>query len=119
MIADYLAQSGFLTHPIPAMPADLIAQHDEAWLYGYIQEIGQRAPLPAAVGSEATALAPTSWPVSLALARYHAQREPARVENLARHFAALAAAERDEDRVHRYRGEVMEMAPVVARRCRP
>jgi hypothetical protein len=119
MIADYLAQRGFLTHPIPAMPADLIAQHDEAWLYGYIQEIGQRAPLPPAVENEATALAPTSWPVSLALARYHAQREPARVENLARHFAALAAAERNEGRVHRYCGEVPEMARVIARRCRP
>jgi hypothetical protein len=118
-IIDYLQQRGFLTHPIPARPTDLIAQHDEAWLYGYIQEIGQRAPLPPVVESEAMALAPTSWPVSLALARYLAPREPARVEDLARHFAALAAAERDEDRVHRFRGEVTEMAKVVARRCRP
>ena len=104
---EYLDQHGFLTTPVPVWSpryrAELQAQYDEAWLYGNIRALKQGATLPEDVEREALSLALTSWPISLALARYYTHQDRQRAESLARQFADLAAAETDADRLARHR----------------
>jgi hypothetical protein len=120
-LLEYLDQRGFLTTPMPVWPSgyrtELQARYDEAWLYGYIRAINQRATLPADVEREALSLASSSWPVSLALARYYARQDRQAVDSLARQFVQLAAAETDVDQLARYRAEVAEMAPKIVKKC--
>jgi len=122
-LLEYLDQRGFLTTPMPAWPVgyrkELQARYDEAWLYGYIRALKQRGALPADVEREALSLASSSWPVSLALARFYTHHDRQRADSLARQFAHLAAAETDVDRLARYRAEVADMAPTVVRECSP
>ena len=119
----YLDQHGFLTRPMPVWPvgydAELRARYDETWLYGYARAVNQRDALPPEVEEEALSLASSSWPVSLALAWYYAERNVARADSLARQCAELAATETDRHRLVSYRKEVTEMAPSLARCCDP
>jgi hypothetical protein len=122
-LLEYLDQRGFLTTPKSVWPvgnaAAFQARYDEAWLYGYIRAVNQGVALPSEVEQEALTLTASSWPVSLALARYYAKRDVARADRLAKQFAELAARETDRNRLASYRTEVAEMAPFVARRCSP
>jgi hypothetical protein len=122
-LMEYLDQRGFLTRPKPVWPsgyrAELQARYDEVWLYGSIRALKQGATLPEDVEREALGLASSSWPVSLALARYYARQDRHRAESLARQFAHLAVAETDMDRLARHRAEVADMASILVRRCSP
>lgn len=119
----YLRQGGFLTAPPPEWTPQreeaLQAEHDEAWLYGYVRIAGRKAPLPEQTEQEATRLAARSWPLSLALARYFIRHDTPRVDGLASQFAALASGEQDPERVRRFEREVRDMAPQLLRRCSP
>jgi capsular polysaccharide biosynthesis protein len=119
----YLDQCGFLTTPMPMWPVEddaaRQARYDEVWLYGYLRSLRAREAPPPEIEQEALRLAPSSWPISLALARYYATYDRARADGLARQFADLAAMEADTDRLGRYRTEVAEMAPILVNRCRP
>jgi hypothetical protein len=121
MCVAYLEQRGFLAKPVPPGLTDRAEdgqiQYDEAWLYGYVRAVGRRSNLPETIERDALSLAPRSWPVSMALARYYTQQDSARVDALARLFIALAATEQDPVRLRRYQREVDEMAPNVARWC--
>ena len=120
-LLEYLDQRGFLTTPMPLWPsgyrAELEAQYDETWLYGYIRALNQRGTLPADVEREALSLASSSWPISLVLARFYTRQDPQRADSLAQLFAQLAAAETDVDQLARYRAEVAEMVPKIVKRC--
>jgi Glycosyltransferase 61 len=119
--AAYFEQRGLVTHSTltwsTGHAADQQAQYDEAWLYGYVRNVGHRSRLPERIEQEALNLASRSWPVSLALARHYINLDTTRVEGMARQFVALAATEQDLDRLKRYQREVEEMVPIVARRC--
>jgi glycosyl transferase family 61 len=119
----YLEQCGFLTKPIPVDHAGSAAarqaRYDEVWLYGYLRALRPRETPPPEIEQETLRLAFSSWPLSLALARYFAMFDRARADGLARQFAALAAAETDTDQLASYRAEVAEMAPILARRSSP
>jgi hypothetical protein len=122
-IVAYLDQQGFLTKPAPIDHAgsatEQQARYDEVWLYGYLRALHRRDVLPREIEQEAQRVAPSSWPVSLALAWYYARRGAPHANSLARQFADLAATETDKDQLARYRAEVAEMAPTLARRCGP
>ena len=117
----YFEQRGLVTHSALTQStghaADQQAQYDEAWLYGYVRNVGHRLRLPERIEQEALNLASRSWPVSLALARHYINLDPTRVEGMARQSVALAATEQNLDRLKRYQREVEEMVPIVARRC--
>jgi hypothetical protein len=122
-LLEYLDQCGFLTTPMPVWPdgyrAELQARYDEAWLYGYIRALNQSAALPADVEREAQRVASSSWPVSLVLAHFYTRQDRQRGDNLARQFAQLAATETDRERLARYRTEVADIVPILARRSSP
>ncbi len=122
-IMDYLGQRGFLTKPAPVWPAvqgaELRARYDETWLYGYVRALGRREDLPTGIEQEAERLAAASWPISLVLAWYYAQRDPALAASMASQFAELAAAEHDRTRLARYEKDVQDMAPLLLKRCGP
>jgi hypothetical protein len=121
---NYLAQQGLLRQRpslTVAVPGRGIQnQFDEAWLYARVRKASTKSTLPEAIAAEATALAATSWPLSLMLARYYARaRDIARSEEMAEQFVTLAANETDSDRLAYYRGDVRGMAGRIARACRP
>jgi hypothetical protein len=117
----YLHHRGYLANADVPGPTSRTGNHqapyDEAWFYGYVRSVGHRSKLPESFEEDALTLASRSWPVSIALARHYTQREPTRVDGLARQFVTLVALEQDPDRLRRYQREVEEMAPVIARRC--
>jgi hypothetical protein len=121
---DYLAQQG-LAGPRPEIPAEspgrsLQNQFDEAWLFARVRKASTKSTLPEAIAAEATALAATSWPLSLMLARYYARaRDTARADEMAEQFVTLAAAETNVDRLAYYRGDVRGLAGRIVRACRP
>jgi hypothetical protein len=122
-LVTYLEQQGFLTTSGPVEHAgsatERQAQYDEVWLYGYLRALRPRETPPLEIAQEALRLASSSWPLSLALARYYATHDRALADGLAQQFAALVVAESDRDRLARYRSEVVEMAPILARRIDP
>jgi hypothetical protein len=122
LLVDYLDQRGLLRGRSRQNPAGrgsrLRARYDEAWLYGRVRAAAvNRETLAAEIETEADAVAATSWPVSLALARYCATRDGARAEALVQQFAALATQEQDASRLARHLQDVRELARTIARRC--
>jgi hypothetical protein len=122
-LISHLAEHGLLRK---RLRADLTAanplprqQFDEAWLYAMVRDARQGQALPADLEAEAMTHAATSWPLSLVLARYFADREPNRVDALARQFTSLAAAEADVARLAHYHDAVTGMATRIAKACRP
>jgi hypothetical protein len=115
----YLAQQGFLTKPAPfdyaGSAAERQGRYNEAWLYGYLRNSNKRVTLPSEVEREAQRVASSSWPVSLALAWYYVRRDITSVDSLIRQFADLVVTETDMSRLARYRTEVAEIAPTLAR----
>jgi capsular polysaccharide biosynthesis protein len=91
---------------------------DEAWLYTAVADVlGSREALPAAILSEATRRAETSWPLAWILARYHAGRNEAEAEALAARFADLVSRERDLARLVLFADDVEGMARQVMNGC--
>lgn len=121
---DYLEERSLVKHRAKnsaALPGPTLQNRfDEAWLYARVRKASTKSTLPEAIEAEAAALAATSWPLSLILARYYARaRDTARVDEMANQFAALAAAETDPSRLAYYRGDAQGLASRIARICRP
>jgi len=118
----YLDERGFVAESRPRMPsADdpaLLAQYDEAWLFGRIRNArNRREDLPPEIEREALDRATTSWPVTLSLMRYFLRRDIVRAEGLMKQFVTLAAKEHDAARLARYRVEVEDLYHLVTRLC--
>jgi Glycosyltransferase 61 len=123
-LLNYLERQGFLTRRVSLSACDrdpgLLAQYDETWLYGRVRTVrDRRETLPSEIEREALDVAPSSWPVSLGLARYYTSRDIARAKSLVQQFATLVAAERDPVRLARYRADVEDLLQAVTRRCGP
>ena len=125
-LVDYLGERGLLTDRSRASRADrgatMANEYDEAWFYTRLRRAGKgRQALPAEVEHEAVSLAARSWPLSLVLAWYYAvaREDAARADGMANQFAALAAAEFDENRLAHYRAEVNIMARRLTEVCGP
>ncbi len=122
--ASYLAEQGFITDRAPAVAASpgssLQRRFAEAWVYARLRKAATRSTLPDDLREEAVALASSSWPVSLMLARYYARTHDRPQTNaMALQFATLAGAETDSRRLAYYRGDVLGMASRIARMCKP
>ena len=121
-IVRYLNERGFVAQSRPRLPSSddpaLLAQYDEAWLFGRIRNArNRREDLPPEIEREALDYAATSWPVTLSLVRYYVRRDTMRAEGLIKQFATLIANERDVARLERYRAEVEDSYSLVTRQC--
>jgi Glycosyltransferase 61 len=129
----YLTERGFLRGrqraALVRRTPQMHEQHDEAWLYKRVRQAANLsrksapnwwdgATLTDAEEREATALAGTSWPLSIVLAWYHLVRDvdAPPVGGLLLRFAQLSAAEADAERLARNAADVALIARDVRRR---
>ena len=122
--ADYLSEQRLVksrSRAVSGVPNPALRnQFDEAWLYARVRKATTKSSLPEAIEDEAVALAATSWPLSLMLARYYARaKDAARTDAMADQFVTLAEVEPDADRLAYYRGDVRGLVGRIARICRP
>ncbi len=122
-IADYLDNQGFLPKRLRAVLAShdrsLRPAFDEAWFYAMVQDVPVDESLSPDVERDALLLARSSWPLSLILARYYHKRNDWRVDDLARQFAELAAAEQDTGRLAKFYEDIEAAAIDIILRCSP
>jgi hypothetical protein len=123
-VAAYLDERGFLRRRLRASLAGHDPgrqdRYDEAWLY-------QRVRLAVPAGEtlsdedliEAARLAEFSWPLAWVLARYFAERDGTRVDDLVEWFVRLGEAEQDSSRLARYHAEMQRTARGVGNACSP
>jgi len=120
---DYLDTHGFLKKRLRASLASrdtsLPNTFDETWLYAMVQDVPSDEILAPDVEHEALALAPSSWPLSMILAQYYHRQNDARVNDLVRQFANLAAEERDTGRLAKYNDDIESAAIDVLPGCSP
>jgi capsular polysaccharide biosynthesis protein len=120
---DYLDTHGFLKKRLRASLASrdrsLRPAFDEAWFYAMVQDVPADETLAADLEHDALDLARSSWPLSMILAQYYQQRNDARVDDLTRQFARLAAEEQDTGRLAKYNEDMESAAVDVLLGCRP
>lgn len=134
VMTSYLVEQGFVKAApqgrVQIKPEALRRDFDEAWVYARIRQttkmLGKVPTDPEGQNAlqdweqhEALQIARSSWPVSLALARYYVGIEPSRVDELSNQYVALVSTESDRMRLAHFRADATRHALDVARACSP